>query len=209
MSRIKYPRTMHLPFSLGRSSDDKVLDNLENFVHKHVVVTVKMDGENTTLYRDGFHARSIDSRHHPSRDWLARFHGEISWMIPEGWRICGENVYAQHSIAYDALPSYFLGFSIWDDQNRCLDWNYTLKFFDDIGITPVEELYNGPFNLAVLENMARTFDTDTQEGFVVRNSDCFNYDDFNTNVAKWVREKHVQTDQHWMHSSVIPNKIKF
>lgn len=54
------------------------------------------------------------SRYTPSRDWIKALHGQIAHEIPEGWRLCGENLYARHSIAYDALPSYFTLFSIWD-----------------------------------------------------------------------------------------------
>lgn len=46
------------------------------------------------------------------------------------------------------------------------------------------------------------------EGFVVRNFESFHYDDFSTNVGKWVRPKHVTTDQHWMFSQIVPNKLK-
>jgi hypothetical protein len=42
--------------------------------------------------------------------------------IPLGWRVCGENVFAKHSIYYDKLPSYFLVFSIWDENNFSLNW---------------------------------------------------------------------------------------
>lgn len=36
----------------------------------------------------------------------------ISGQIKDGMRICGENMFAVHSIKYDKLPSYFLGFSV-------------------------------------------------------------------------------------------------
>jgi hypothetical protein len=49
---------------------------------------------------------------------------------------------------------------------------------------------------------------DNEEGYVVRNADKFHYDDFSSNVAKWVRKNHVQTDTHWMHSTIIPNGLK-
>lgn len=68
--RTKYPRTAHLPWSPGATSDDIYQGNLSPFAGKQVVVTEKMDGENTTLYRDFVHARSIDSRFHPSRTWV-------------------------------------------------------------------------------------------------------------------------------------------
>lgn len=208
MLRRKYPRTWHLPFSAGRSADDKVLKSLAHFEGREVVVTLKMDGENTTLYRDGFHARSIDGRSHPSRDWLAAFQARIGHEIPEGWRICGENLYARHSIAYDALPSYFLGFSVWDADNWALSWDETLDWFELLGITPVETLWRGTFDVRKLEALAAGLDTETQEGFVVRLADGFAYADFGRSVAKWVRPGHVQTDTHWMHQAVVPNGLE-
>jgi hypothetical protein len=64
MKLTKYPRTFHLPFSLAVSSDDKLLQSLDSFVGNRVIVTEKMDGENTSLYSDGTtHARSIDRSH--------------------------------------------------------------------------------------------------------------------------------------------------
>ena len=56
MNRIKYPRTPHLPFSPGRSDDDIGLGKVE--FTGEVVVTEKLDGENTTLYHDYLHART-------------------------------------------------------------------------------------------------------------------------------------------------------
>lgn len=63
----KYPRTLHLPQSLSVTSDDKVHKSLDQFDVKEVVITEKLDGENTTIYCEGTHARSIDGRYHSSR----------------------------------------------------------------------------------------------------------------------------------------------
>jgi hypothetical protein len=112
-SWVKYPRTHHLPWSEGVNDDDRVLSSLEPFVGRRVIVTEKMDGENATLYRDYTHARSVDGRNHPSRNWLKQYWSRFSADISEGWRVCGENLYATHSICYAALPTYFMGFSIW------------------------------------------------------------------------------------------------
>ncbi|MEO6049406.1 MAG: RNA ligase family protein [Candidatus Kapaibacterium sp.] len=62
------------------------------------MVSVKLDSENTTMYSDYIHARSIDSDHHPSRDWVKKLHATMGYMIPEGWRVCGENLYAVHTL---------------------------------------------------------------------------------------------------------------
>jgi hypothetical protein len=207
MSRHKYPRTFHLPFSPGASSDDKVLAGTGHLDGQDVVVTLKMDGENTSLYADGFHARSLDSRHHPSRDWLARFHASLAHVIPPGWRICGENLYARHAIAYHDLPSYFLGFSIWDGDNRCLPWDETVELLGLLGVHPVPVLWRGPFDARALERLAGSLDTSSQEGLVVRLAAGFAYEAFGHSVAKWVRQAHVQTDGHWIHAAVVPNTL--
>ena len=84
-SYIKYPRTPHLPWSLGASSDDKVLPSVGHFEGRQVIVTEKMDGENTTLYRDHIHARSLDSKGGEDRAWVKQFWASIRGEIPEGW----------------------------------------------------------------------------------------------------------------------------
>lgn len=46
MKQYKYPRTPHLPWSPGATSDDKYISSFESFRGKQIVVTEKMDGEN-------------------------------------------------------------------------------------------------------------------------------------------------------------------
>lgn len=212
-TRVKYPRTLHVPFSLGRSNDDKVLDNLDFFKHKEIVVTEKMDGENTTLYPDYYsHARSLDSNHHPSRDWLKAFHSEIAHKMLPGFRVCGENLYARHSIPYDNLESYFYGYSLWNTNNEgfdwCFSWDSTKFHFEDLGITLVPELWRGEFDEKILIELANDLDTKKQEGFVIRTVLGFKYQDFGKHVAKYVRADHVHSDEHWMHQQIVPNKLK-
>jgi len=209
IERVKYPRTKHMPFSLGRGDDDKVLDNLNHFIGKEVVVTEKMDGENTTLYPDYYsHARSIDSKNHPSRDWVKAYHSEIAYNIPNGGRLCGENLYAKHSIEYNELESFFYVFSIWDDQNYCYSWHTTESFCKLHNIKTVPVLWQGMFNEHQILNLALRLDPLKQEGLVLRVADWFHYDDFDKSVAKYVRADHVQSDKHWQHQQIIPNKLK-
>ena len=203
-TRAKYPRTPHAYWSIGGTSDDSRLSNFDRFVGKRVVQTIKMDGENSTLYRDYYHARSIDGRHHPSRDWLKAFWASIRDGIPDDWRVVGENLFAKHSIGYADLKSYFLGFSIWTNKNECLAWDDTLEWFDLLGIEPVETVYDGPFDEAVIR--ARSIPTG-QEGTVTRLAAGFPYAQFRSSVFKVVRENHVQTDSHWMHGPVIRNEL--
>jgi predicted kinase len=203
--RTHYPRTPHLPWSPGATADDLRVTGLSGLRGREVVVTEKLDGENTTLYADGLHARSLDSAHHPSRTWVKALQARIGPAIPEGWRVCGENMYARHSIAYDALESWFYGFSVWDGDGRCLDWDRTVAFLHGLGIPAPRVLWRGVFDERALR--ALPLGPGRQEGYVVRVADGFGAEEFGERVAKWVRAGHVRTDTHWMHAAVVENGL--
>lgn len=202
---VKYPRTLHLPFSESVNSDDKTHSSTDQFVGRRVIVTEKMDGENTTMYNDYIHARSLDSKHHYTRDWVKAFWATIKSEIPDGWRVCGENLYAKHSIHYTNLPTYFMGFSIWDEQNVCLSWDETLDYFSVMGITPVPVIYDGIYD----ENLIKSLWNPSlnSEGYVIRIADSISYKDFSKYVGKFVRKNHVQALKHWMHVDNIEINI--
>ncbi|MFF3731949.1 RNA ligase family protein [Streptomyces sp. NPDC002476] len=205
--RTHYPRTPHLPWSPGATSDDVRIADLSGPAGREVVVTEKLDGENTTLYADGLHARSLDSAHHPSRGWVKALQGRIGSRIPPGRRVCGENMFARHSLSYDGLESFFYGFSVWDGEH-CLDWDRTVDFLRGLGIPVPPVLWRGVLD-ARAEKALRALrpDTGRQEGYVVRPVDGFDAADFGRLVAKWVRPGHVRTDTHWMHAAVVENGL--
>jgi hypothetical protein len=176
---------------------------VEHFANKPVVVTEKLDGECTTMYRGHIHARSTDSRHHPSRNWVKQLHATVQHEIPEGWRICGENVYAQHSIKYDRLSTYFYVFAIFNEDNICLSWAETLEYCVLFGLQPVPTLYVGFFDQDAIRQLYPRPSAfgDTCEGYVLRI--CYPF----ALVAKFVRANHVQTSEHWMQQEVVPNVL--
>ncbi|QAY78344.1 RNA ligase family protein [Sphingosinicella sp. BN140058] len=216
---LKYPRTYHLGLSPGLHSDDKRLPSLDVFTGRRVVVTEKMDGEGTTMTRERTWPRSPDGRGHPSRDWMKAHHARKAHEIPPGWRISGEYLFARHSLAYtraggNALPSYFLGFGIWDERNVLLGWDDTLEMFAMLGVVPVPILYDGPFSEELPAQLAARIDPTRQEGYVIRRADRIPYPNgdgdsgrFLRAVAKYVRAGHVATDEHWMRGPVIANEL--
>lgn len=177
------------------------------FSGRRIIVTEKMDGENTTAYSDGYiHARSIDSSTTSDRAWVRRFLGEVCSDLPAGWRICGENLWARHSIAYDALSTYFMAFSLWTGENLCLSWEDTLEYFGMLGITPVPVLYVGEYDACDFKALEKQLDFSKSEGYVVRLASEFTYSQFGTSVAKFVRPNHVTTDAHWR-THIVPNTL--
>lgn len=206
-SYVKYPRTYHLPWSQCVGEDDRVIPSLDKFQGKRVIVSEKMDGENTTIYKNYLHARSVDSRNHYTRNWVKKFSSQFSFDIPDDWRICGENLFAKHSIGYDSLPSYFMGFSIWNDLNERLSWDETLEWFELFGIAPVPVLYDGIYDESLIKSLWNQKNWGSTEGYVVTLSDKIHYSQFRDCTAKFVRKDHVMTVQHWMYGSEITENI--
>ncbi len=196
---IKYPRSYHLPWSQGMSDDDRLMPNLDAFDGQRVIVTEKMDGENTTMYSDHIHARSVDSRGDESRAWVKNFWANFAFEIPKGWRVCGENMYGEHSIHYDNLDSYFYGFSIWNDKNECLSWDEAQEWYamlhPDIKTVPV--LYDGIFDKDLIIDLWNDSMYDNHEGYVMRVADSFPMSQFRFKLGKFVRKDHVNTGEHW------------
>lgn len=203
---LKYPRTYHFSFSPGVTSDDKIVSDDELLKGKRVIITEKMDGENTTVYNNYWHARSLTSAHKSYHSLLIQRISEFQYLIPNGIRICGEDLCVKHSIYYDNIPDCFMGFSVWED-NLCYSWDDTIAFLDKINASHVPILYDGIFDLDKVKALAIDTVARGGEGIVVRNADSFNYEDFSKNVFKYVRPNHVTTDKHWAQSEITYNKI--
>lgn len=207
---FKYPRTYHLEWSPGLQNDDRLQEDYSILQSDPmgIVATIKMDGENTNMYSDKIHARSIDSKDHPSRHYVKGLWGSIKHLIPNGWRICGENLYAKHSIYYENLESYFYVFNIWDETNTCLDYGTTLDVCKEFGLTHVPVIYEGKWDEQLLKDLHNKPEMIGHEGYVIRTYGSFHYDDFNKNVVKYVRKNHIQTSTHWLNEKITPNCLK-
>ncbi|MEG1036663.1 MAG: RNA ligase family protein [Chryseobacterium sp.] len=206
-----YPRTYHLEFSPGVQSDDKIQTNYNIFQGKEVVITEKLDGENTTILREGFHARSLDSPMNYTRSWIKVLHSIIGHEIPEKWRFCGENVNYFHSINYDDLESFFYLFSIWDENNNRLHYDETVEWAKMLDLAMPRVFDRGIFDLKRIEALSKEIDTDKVEGFVVSLVEPIHYSQFRNATVKWVRANHIQPngngdDDHWL-KSTYPNLI--
>jgi hypothetical protein len=211
----KHPHTPHLPWSPNAGSDsDKTKDVFAELSELYldigdVIVTSKMDGEQTSLYSDHYHARSIESGYHSSRTWVGNLHGKIAHEIPEGWRLVGENLYAEHSIHYEGLPSYFMLFAIFTEDNHCLGWTDTKDYAAMLGLETVPLLYRGPYDRERFESDKDLWRSPygEAEGYVVRTAYTFDYWSWDLHCGKVVRAGHVTTHQHWRHRATRTNEL--
>jgi len=215
---VKYPRTYHLPWSPGMNRDDRMMSDISVFEGQRVIIGEKLDGENTSVYTDYLHARSLDNDSHPSKSWVKNFAFQRAYNIPQGWRVCGENLYAKHAIHYtkekgNALKSYFYMFSIWNEKNICLDWDETKEWAEllDIPLFPV--FYDGIWDMNVINELNKKMETNTNtiEGYVVRLAREYHYSEFKNVCGKYVRKNHIDNNHgphgHWSQKKIIKNEL--
>lgn len=218
MNKIKYPRTLHVPFSEKTGSDDKVLLDMNHLEGKEVVVSIKMDGENTSIYPHTSHARSLDSKPtFEGRNWIEALRLRIQKYIPVNTRLCGENMFHKHTCAYHNLESMFYGFSIWEND-FCLSYDETEILFGIMKIPMPPVIYRGVYDGGEILHCFNKYRTkapfvdsdekqDDVEGFVIRVADSFLLEDFSTSVCKFVSEDFEVPDEHWM-GNLENNKLK-
>lgn len=200
----KYNRTFHLPWSPGTTNDDRISKSVVSLLGEDVVITEKLDGENTGMTRDGVYARSHAA--FTTSAWsreVRQLHNLIKNSIDEDVFIFGENMEGIHSIEYNNLTSYFYMFGVRDNE-MWIPWDAVEEYSYLLDIPTVPVLFRGVINTEkelkeIVEGLIKQpSELGGQiEGIVIRNAGLFHNDDFAENVMKWVRAGHIQTDEHW------------
>lgn len=198
----KYPRTSHFPFSEGAVNDDRICYDWFDLLDAEIVVTEKLDGENSCLKKSGVYARSHAA---PNRHPWARPVWDIWENIGRSlgeFHIFGENLYAVHSIEYERLEHYFHIFAI-REGNTWLSWDEVRDYARVLDLPTVPLIARGRFEEPGLRQLiadkqrAGSAFGGTCEGVVCRDAAAFGDADFSKKVLKFVRKNHVQTDEHW------------
>lgn len=202
----KYPGTSHWPWSPTVHKDDRYHQAPETFTQREVVITEKLDGGNTCLWRGEVYARSTGQP--ATQGWFAMVKKHHAWKTngtPENVFVYGEDLYGIHSIQYDAIreDQTFRVFNV-RREDRWLSWDNMSLYAHGLDLITVPVLYRGSFDSvdAITDFFEREIGLPSalggpREGFVMRFADAFSNDDFSQATAKYVRKGHVQTDQHW------------
>jgi hypothetical protein len=202
MEHQKYSRTYHFPFSEGATNNDKIQHDWKAFLSEEIVMTEKLDGENTCIKDIGIFARSHAA---PTQNPWSKNMQPIWERLKNDLgdlHVFGENLYGIHSIEYENLTDYFFVFAI-RQGDYWLSWSEIEEycFFFDLKTVPIIRI--GHFEEKEILPLIRTQIQKGSalgsvcEGYVFRNKSRFHVQDFSTNVLKYVRKNHVQTDEHW------------
>jgi hypothetical protein len=200
----KYPRTYHIPCSPGSTNDDRISNSVDSLLGIDIIITEKLDGSNTSITKDGIYGRShIEFSKNPwdVKSW--EIWNRINRDLDSGVFIFGEGMYGIHSIEYSNLSSYFYMFGV-RDNNIWIPWEAVEEYSYLLEIPTVPVLFKGIINSEkelnqIVEDLTshKSALGGEREGIVIRNAGMFHNDDFSSNIAKWVRRGHVQTDSHW------------
>lgn len=219
---FKFPSTPHLTLLGGAEvRNDKVMSESERneFLRHELIVEEKVDGANLGISFD--HEGNIRAQnrgtylHFPFSgqwkklsEWLHPRTDELFEQLTDKYILFGEWCYAQHSVIYDRLPDWFLGFDVFDKNTAkfvsCLRRN---DVFDTLEISQVPMMERGYFTLSELESLLSQsqLSNNPAEGLDLR----FDQYDWLEQRAKLVRPAFIQSiEQHWVRSGIKPNRLK-
>lgn len=219
---FRFPHTPHLDWlSAGPLRDDKQLSAHEvaQLLAGDVVVEEKIDGANI-----GFSTTSDGQVRVQNRGaYLTPEHSHPQFAPLWSWMpgptladalwphliLFGEWCYAVHSVRYDALPDWFVGFDVYDSDTREF-WSTERRdaLLNSLNFAPVPRLAAGRFALDQLTGMLKTscFGREAMEGIVVRSE----RDGKTVQRAKLVRPEFVQKiGEHWAAGSIERNERRY
>lgn len=220
---FKFPSTPHLAILPGVDiREDKVMTEFERdeFLRHELIVEEKVDGSNLGISfdseggilaqnRGGYLQLPGNGQWNKLGEWLA-FHTNVLFDELSGrYILFGEWCYAQHSVYYDRLPDWFLGFDIYDKPSgRFLSSERRDHLLNKMQIFKVPILARGHFSYPELKMFVSQSKLSDQpaEGIYLR----FDHGDWLDQRAKLVRPAFIQAiEQHWSRSAIRPNRIRF
>lgn len=218
---FKFPHTPHLVcLGPGAPRADKVLTPSEvaDFLNAPVVVEEKIDGANLGLalgpdgrIRPQSRGNYLAPGHShaqwdPLWPWLSAHSSQLSAGLSDGLMLFGEWCYARHTLPYDHLPDWFLGFDIYDRTARKF-WSTDRRneWLHRCGLHSTPELFRGRLQrnqLAALVTTSR-LRTGVMEGIYLRRET----DQWLSSRAKVVSPVfQQQIEEHWTRRALVPNR---
>lgn len=219
---FKFPSTPHLATLPGVDiRGDKVLSESERdeFLQQDLIIEEKVDGANLGISFDSEGNIRAQNRgaylHLPGAGqwkklgkWLTPQTDSLFEYLSDRFILFGEWCYAQHSVFYNRLPDWFLGFDIYDKQfRRFLSTNRRDELLKKMYVAQVPIIAGGRFTCPEIEKLISQSKLTNQpaEGLYLR---C-DQGDWLMQRAKLVRPAFIQSlEQHWSRSVIHPNRLQ-
>ena len=142
-------------------------------------------------------------------EWLALKTETFFEHLFDRYILFGEWCYARHTVFYDRLPDWFLGFDIYDrETGRFLSCGRRDEFFRTIRICPVPTISCGHFTLSELSELLlqSKLGDHSAEGIYLRSD----RGGWLVQRAKLVYPAFIQSiEQHWSRKNIEPNRLKW
>lgn len=189
------------------------------FLRHELVVEEKVDGANLGISFDAEGNIRAQNRgvylHLPSAgqwqklsEWLNPRTDALFEQLTDRYIIFGEWCYAQHSVIYDRLPDWFLGFDVFDKSTaKFFSCSRRGDAFQALEIPQVPVIKRGRFLLSKLNSLLSQSKLSDKpaEGLYLR----FDQGDWLEQRAKLVRPAFIQSvEQHWSRSSIRANRLR-
>ncbi len=220
-SFIKFPSTPHLAvLDKAVVREEKVFSpgERDQFLSHVLIVEEKIDGANLGISfgddgslklqnRGSLLAKPLTGQWKALSDWVAPLTDRLFDSLTNRYTLFGEWCYATHSIYYDRLPDWFVGFDIFDSAEHVF-FNKTRRdeLLSTIGIHTVPCLTTGRFALnEVVELLGKSQFADVlAEGLYLR----YDNGDVLGQRAKLVRPDFIQSIQeHWSRGPLKKNQL--
>lgn len=181
-TRYKHPKIYNLVSSPIRKNDGEEIHPHEQFFYdKQIIVFPFQNQEIISIYSDYVHGTYLEEhRNGHLSDEVKQLQYEIGYNIPDGWRICGVLDHEDN----------FQVFTVWNDENVCIDWDDTLEWVDLLDLDEPKTLYEGRFHTPTVRDLEQKTEL-TSSGFLIRDKSDFEYPDtfdYAHEMVKWVSE---------------------
>lgn len=218
----KFPHTPHLLWlGQGGPRDDKILTpgEVAEFLAAEVLVEEKVDGANLglSLGPDGrVRPQSRGNYLAPGRShaqwsllwpWLAERRAALEQGLRGGLMLYGEWCCARHSVPYDNLPDWFLGFDVFETATRRF-WSVDRRnsLLVECGIQAIPEVKRGKFSLKQIPSLLGTSAVGhvPMEGLYFRREKGGHLQTRAKVVSAAFKQ---QIEEHWTRRAVTPNQL--
>lgn len=220
---FRFPHTPHIAWlAAGEPRDDKVLaaSDAALLLSDSVVLEEKIDGANLGLSvgpdgeiraqnRGQYLIHPFGGQFERLGQWLAIQQDALFDALGENLILFGEWCAARHSLDYQALPGWFVGFDVYDRRQQQF-WSTRRRDFllEGLGLPSIRRINQGHFSLEQLKELVMTAGSQYRdghmEGVVIRKED----DEWLRMRAKLVRPDFTQAiDTHWRKRRIEWNRL--